>query len=139
MANRVTTSKADGMDSLSLPPPVIKLQTVVGKQRDLEDISPTDPNPGLAASSPTYVSVKPSPSLSPIRRLSTQSTGFRLPEFANEDLSGWLLWKSPVTMLGFFVVGLGLSITHIVYYVRLNGTLVGDQSSQENNFRCVHP
>jgi hypothetical protein len=38
-------------------------------------------------------------------------------------------------MLGFFVLGLALSIGHIVHYAQLNGHLVGDQCSQESNIR----
>jgi hypothetical protein len=72
-----------------------------------------------------------------IRRMSVQaqSTRYNLPDFELDQPTGWRMWKSPLLMVGFLIIGLAMSIGHIVYNVLLDGTLVGDQSSQETNFR----
>jgi thiol:disulfide interchange protein len=44
-------------------------------------------------------------------------------------------WKSPLLISMFFVLGLGLSITHCALYAALNGTIVGSSWQQENNLR----
>jgi thiol:disulfide interchange protein len=44
-------------------------------------------------------------------------------------------WKSPLVMLTFFVIGLGMSIGHCVFYSNLDGIIVGDSHNQERNIR----
>jgi thiol:disulfide interchange protein len=44
-------------------------------------------------------------------------------------------WKSPLVMLTFFVIGLGMSIGHCVFYPSLDGIIVGDSYNQERNIR----
>ena len=44
-------------------------------------------------------------------------------------------WKSPLLMSTFFVLGLGISIAHCVFYASLNGTIVGSSRQQERNLR----
>jgi hypothetical protein len=44
-------------------------------------------------------------------------------------------WKSPLLMFTFFLVGVGMSIGHIIAYTRLDSEVVGDAEEQEVNFR----
>jgi hypothetical protein len=46
-------------------------------------------------------------------------------------------WKSPLVMLTFFVIGLGMSIGHCIFYSSLDGIIVGDSYNQERNIRQV--
>lgn len=59
---------------------------------------------------------------------------------SGHDLKGWKprrirYWKSPLVMLIFYAVGVALSISHCVFYPKLNGTIVFDTYSQERNIR----
>jgi hypothetical protein len=44
-------------------------------------------------------------------------------------------WESPVLMVLFFVLGLGLSLAHCLFYSSLDGDIVGSPAQQENNLR----
>ena len=44
-------------------------------------------------------------------------------------------WKSPLLLLTYFVIGLGTSIGHCVFYPLLDGVIVADSSNQERNIR----
>jgi hypothetical protein len=44
-------------------------------------------------------------------------------------------WKAPLWMSVFFLLGVGLSITHCLFYYGLNGTVVGSAYNQESTLR----
>ena len=44
-------------------------------------------------------------------------------------------WKSRILMVAFLFLGFGMSLTHCVYYPSLQGRIVGDSYSQENQLR----
>lgn len=44
-------------------------------------------------------------------------------------------WKSPILMVIFLLIGVGLSVGHCVFYPSLNGQLVGGSSRQEEKLR----
>ncbi|KAK4098471.1 hypothetical protein N658DRAFT_431977 [Parathielavia hyrcaniae] len=44
-------------------------------------------------------------------------------------------WESPLLIVLFFVLGLGLSLGHSAFYASLDGTEVGSPEQQENNLR----
>jgi hypothetical protein len=46
-------------------------------------------------------------------------------------------WKSPLLTIAFFILGLGISIGHCVFYSLLNNTIVPSPVQQENNLRQV--
>jgi hypothetical protein len=48
-------------------------------------------------------------------------------------------WESPVLMVLFFVLGLGISMAHCGFYASLEGTIVPSPAQQENNLRRVTP
>ena len=55
-----------------------------------------------------------------------------LPEFNWEPVNQV---RHPLFMITFFLFGLGMSIGHVVYYVRLGGTIVGEDVEQQANLR----
>ncbi len=69
----------------------------------------------------------------------------RLPSTASSTPARRLLWKprkyhkweSPVLMVLFFVLGLGISMAHCGFYASLEGAIVGSPAQQENNLRRV--
>jgi hypothetical protein len=44
-------------------------------------------------------------------------------------------WKAPAQMMGFFLIGLGMSIGHCMFYPLLDGEIVGSPSEQEDRLR----
>jgi hypothetical protein len=44
-------------------------------------------------------------------------------------------WKSPLVMLIFYAIGVGMSIAHCVFYPGLDGKIVADAYNQERNIR----
>lgn len=54
-----------------------------------------------------------------------------------------IYWRSPVTMVAFFLFGIIASISHHVYYSSLDGNQVGNDNSQqwalrlEQRFTCL--
>lgn len=44
-------------------------------------------------------------------------------------------WKSPALMIGFLLIGFGISLGHCIFYPSLNGQVVGDSAKQEEKLR----
>lgn len=44
-------------------------------------------------------------------------------------------WKSPLLMLGFFIIGVAMSLAHCIFYPKLKGRIVGNSDSQEEKLR----
>jgi hypothetical protein len=45
------------------------------------------------------------------------------------------VWNAPILMVFFFVVGLGMSLAHCIFYTSLNRQIVGNSNQQEEKLR----
>lgn len=149
------------VDTNAKGPPGFQVDTERGEQApvnihaEIEDGPDTSsqlaPRSGPGQVSPTFVSEQarlespilapsPHPPLSPSSEMPS-SRGAALsrcsPPVATPS-RGWQIhqsWKSPILMIVFLLIGVGLSVGHCVFYPSLNGQLVGNSSRQEEKLR----